>query len=315
MAVILKRAAVSLRVWIRRTRKVLSSQAVAAVSVGFLVLAAVGCGASGHTPPLSRRTIARHRLEVIAVRMTPPRFSSKDSIRFRNIQYDLIIANPGYPHAFTADQIVLQELTVRPDSSARLREEVLRSPRFVSKIDRREWQAAGRPSVASPTDRAGESVLRRLPPGAWTFTPQGRGLTFEQVRALPTRWRALRTELGLLIGATGAAPPPPALSLRQYGFLLAAAPLTRAARKAILEAVARLPGIHMCGALFSGSSSHGNAFCIDGSPTGTEILLNPRIGVAAVVRDRLDKQTPQYPNMTVGTLVDSYTFSLQPSAS
>jgi hypothetical protein len=247
--------------------------------------------------------------------MNPTRFSSKDSVSFGTVQYQLIRVNPGSPDAYVADQIVAEEVTVKPDSSARTHEEVLRSPRLVSKVDRLHWQATGRRPFASPSDHAGASFTRNLPAGAWSFTPQGQVATFKQIRKLPTAERALTGELGRLLGAADHTTPPPALSLRQYGFLLAAAPLTRAGRKAILEAMGSLPGIHMCDALFPRQSLHGDAFCINGNPTGTEILLNPRTGVAVVVRDRLDKQTPRYPNMTVGTLVGSYTFSLQPSAS
>jgi hypothetical protein len=294
---------------------------------GCLALVTAGCGGSGwmpysrYRPPLrvspplleaapeSSRNATR-ALRVIANTMRAPRFSTKDSIRFENVQFQLIIVNAGSPDAFTADQTVAEELNVLPDSSAKVREEVLRTPRLVSKVDRRRWEAAGRPSFASSTDRVGASFHRDLPPGAWSFTPEGRVVTFERVHELPTARRALDRELGRLLGTVGH-PPPAALRLRQYGFLLAAAPLTPATRKAMLEAIASMPAVYTCSATFPAPSPDGDAFCANGNPTNTEILLDPKTGVAIVVCERLAKRNPLYPDTEVGGLVSSYTFSLQ----
>lgn len=310
------------------------SSVVASVLLGLVfVIVAAGCGASGKKPPLWRyhpplrvsahvlavapgsSRVAKHSLRVIADTLSAPRFSSTDSVSFATIQYQLISVNPGSPDAYSADQIIANEVTVKPDSSARTREEVLRPPRLLSTVDRLHWLAAGRRPFASPSDRAGASFSRNLPAGAWSFTPQGQVATFKQIRKLPTAERALTGALGRLLGATNHTTAPAALSLLQYGFLLAAAPLTRGGRKAILEAMGSLPGIHMCDALFPQQSLHGDAFCLNGDPSSTEILLDPRTGVALVVSERLDKRAPLYPNMRVGTLTSSYTFTLQPSPS
>lgn len=246
--------------------------------------------------------------------MRPPQFSNEDPVRFGDVQYGLIITNAGSPNAFSAEQTVERELTVMPDSAARIREWVLTSPRFLSKPDRLRWQASGRQPYASPADHAGASSRSELPAGAFSFTPQGKKVTFAGVRHLPTSPGALIRGLTQLFSTHDHQTPPAAFILRQYGFLLATAPLTRGARQAILRAVGSLPGIHMCNALFPAHRPSGDAFCVNGDPAGTEILLDPQSGVALVVCERLDDLTPLYPHMAVGTLVDSDTFSPIPVA-
>jgi hypothetical protein len=253
----------------------------------------------------------KHALQAITGTMRAPVFSGDNPIRFGVVQYELIIANAGSPDAFTVAHTVADEFTVMHDSSANVRHEVLTSPRFVSKVDRTHWQAGGRQPYASSTDLAGASSHEKINPGDFGFTPHGRTVTFEQVRSFPAAPKALAQELGRFLGSGST----PALSLRQYGFLLATAPLTRSARKALLEAIGALPRVYGCSALFPRRSLHDYGFCINGDPTSTEILIDRHTGAAVVVSERLDASTPLYPNVAAGALVDSYTFSLQPPTS
>jgi hypothetical protein len=302
------------------------------MSLGCLLLVTAGCGASALTPPpsaylpplrVSPRVLeadrgsaraAKHALRVIARTMRAPFFAGKDPIAFADVQYQLIIVNAGSPNAFTAEQTVARELKVMPDSSATIRERILTSPRFVSELDRLHWQAAGRRPYVSSTDRAGATFQSDLPAGAFSFTPHGLPVTFGGARDLPTSARSVSHELRRLLRPNGSTPPA-ALTLRLYGFLLATAPLTHGARKAVLEAVTSLPGIHMCASLPPARDRLGKAFCINDHPISTEIIINPYTGVAVVVCERLDDLTPIYRNFAVGSLVDSDTFSLQTPAS
>lgn len=236
---------------------------------------------------------------------------ARDSVSFSDVEYELIVVNPGSPDAFVASQTIAEEVRVLRDSSAIMRRTVLTSPRFVSEVDRLHWQAAGRRPFASSTDRAGESFRTTFPPGAFSFTPHGRPVTFRQAYALPGNVRALTQQLRRLLGAPTNSTPPATLSLWQYGFLLATAPLTPAGRAAILEAIGGLPGLYECDRLFGTHRPRGDAFCVDGNPTTTEILLNPESGVAVLACERLDDRTPLYPNLPVGSLVNSVTFSLK----
>jgi hypothetical protein len=71
----------------------------------------------------------------------------------------------------------------------------------------------------------------------------------------------------------------------------------------------------MCSALFPTGPPRGDAFCVNGDPTSTELLIDPHTGVAVVVCERLDDLTPLYPNFAIGSLVDSYTFTPLPPIS
>lgn len=291
---------------------------VAAVLLSCLVSVTAGCGSATRVPlhPRSRpgrepAVVARHTLTVIVRDMRAPEFSGHGLIRFKDIQYELLITNAGSPDAFTAHETVATELTVMPDSSARAREQVLAPPRLATRIDRLHWQASGRRPYASHSDDAGASSHSKLPAGAFSFTPQGIGVTFWRVRHLPMSPQALSHVLTGLLTLRGRPAPPGAVILRQYGFLLAAAPLTRSERKAVLEAIGSLPGVHTCARLFVRDDPQGDAFCVDGDPTGTEVVIDPRTGVALVVGERLDDLTPLYPNMVVGSVVDADSFTLQ----
>jgi hypothetical protein len=294
-------------------------------------LVAAGCGAAArpvplrtYRPPLREiqfasaaqpraSRVVKRMLQVIASTMSPPRFSGRDPISFSDFRYELIISDAGSSNAFTSAQTVGEEVTVSPNSSAEISERVLTSPRFLSRVDQLHWEAGGKRPYSSPADRAGASSGSKAPAGMFSFTPQGGAVTFQQARTLPAEPRALSTELRRLAGARSA--PPGALTLRQYGFLLATAPLSGPARRAILKAVGSLHGIHLCDALFPTRKFRDKAFCVNGDPTSTEILLNPETGVVDLVCERLDDATALYPNMGVGTLVDSDTFVLRSSAS
>jgi hypothetical protein len=306
----------------------------AATFVVCLALAVTGCGASDRMPSLSwyrpplkaspgaltyepnakAMLAARLALRGIQSTMRAPRVAGQ-AIRFGVLEYQLIVMNVGSPGSFVTDQTLAQDVTVMPDSSAIRRERVLASPTFVARIDRLHWEAAGRPPYANPEDHKGASSRLTIPAGGWSFTPHGTSVTVKRARELPKSSRALSREIRRLFGASSSAAAPAALILNQYGFLLASAPLTRATRRAALGAIAALPAVHLCDALFPGHGAHDLAVCVNGNPISSEILLDSDTGVAQVVCERLDNRTPLYPHMPVGSLVASDTFSLQPPTS
>jgi hypothetical protein len=71
-----------------------------------------------------------------------------------------------------------------------------------------------------------------------------------------------------------------------------------------------LPGVYGCNDVFPAYTSGRVAFCVNGYPTTTQVLLDRRTGVAIVVCERLNALTPLFPGMAVGALLDSDTFSL-----
>jgi hypothetical protein len=234
--------------------------------------------------------------------------SDEKPAEFEDAEYELIITNPGSQDAFSVNQTVARSVRVGPDSSASIRENVLRSPTFSSTRDRADWRAAGKPAYASGADHAGATFNSTLGTGDFSFAPQGDPVTFRQARGLPVSRRALIRALRRR-DVQDRGKPTAAWSLYQYGFLLGTAPLSTAVRKALLAAVAALPGIHLCDALFANHGSPGDAFCVAGDPTDTEVLVNPKTGVVSVVAQRLYHSSPLYPNVVVGALVGSDTFS------
>jgi hypothetical protein len=257
---------------------------------------------------------AKYALRSIADTLRAPSLSGEKALSFSEVAYELIITNAGSPDAFSVAQTIARRLNVEPDSSASIRQEVLKAPRFVSRADRVHWLASGKRAYASPADRAGATTQSGIGAGGFSFAPEGAPVTFREARNLSTSPHRLIQEL-MGLSARGRMEPSAATSLRQYGFLLATAPLTPATRKALVEALGLLPGVHMCNALFPGRSPHADAFCVSGNPTDSEVLLNPRTGVVDVVAERLDRSNSLYPNMAVGSLIDSETFSMAPAGS
>jgi hypothetical protein len=222
----------------------------------------------------------------------------------------LAITNPGSTDAFTTDETEILQVKVEPDSSATTFEKVEKGPEFATRADRVHWRAAGAPPHWNHTPAP---YTWKLPAGQFSFTPNGGIVTFQNVLSLPKARSALSQDLVRLLEPAGSQAPPAALRLKQYGFLLAAAPLTRTVRKALLADIASLPDIHMCGTEFPKVRTHDDAFCTNGTPTNTQLVLNPRTGMAVTVRERLTKVTGLYPDLKVGALVESNTFSLQRS--
>lgn len=198
-------------------------------------------------------------------------------------------------------------MRVRLNSSATILEKAVRPLTFATHADLVNSRATGG-HLLSNHPRA--SHRWTLPAGLFSFAPHGEPVTFQRVLRLPKAQSDLSRQLArLLSGGDASLVLPAALRLREYGFLLGTAPLNRAVRKAILEAIASLPGIKLCTAKFAKQRAKDDGFCVDGDPSSTEVLIDSHTGVAVVVRERLTKVTPLYPHMRVGALVDSDSFS------
>lgn len=268
-------------------------------------------GTTFATKPEHSPGTAIRLLESIASRLQIPGSSKVAPVSFRDRQRFLLVANAGSVHAFALSETIVRAADVMPNSAAVMRARVLTQPTFVSQSDRRNWRAAGSPPRPKP---ARTTYRWKLPAGAFTFTPHGTPVTYQVARRLPARPSALKDELRRLLHEPAGVMPPAAMLLRQYGFILAAAPLSGAVRKALIRAIATLPGVYACASRFPDARRRGDAFCVNGWPTSTEVLLSPTSGVALVVRERLHNLTPLYPNRPVGAVVDSDTFSLEPTA-
>jgi len=248
-------------------------------------------------------------LRVIASRLHAPQVSSGAPIDFRDREYALEITNAGSPTAYTVATTILQRIRVMPDSSATEHLRVVKPAKFVSRTARLNWIATGSP----PLPNGHHAAYRwSVPSGSFSFTPQGAPMTYGQVRDLPSSPAALAQKFRRLLDAR-ADPSPAEALLRQYGFVLAVAPLPQPVRRAILRAMAMLPGLSLCGGAVTNAEVHAIALCMRGNTTRTEVVLDTHEGVALAVRERLEAPAIFYPNIQIGALVDSDTFSSAPN--
>ena len=239
-----------------------------------------------------------------------PQFSSRTPISFLDREYALEIANAGSPNAYTLDRTILRQVRVMPDSSAIEHLWVIKPARFVSRTAFMHWKASGSPRL--PGERR-DVYKWAVPADAFSFTPQGAILTFQGIRRLPSLPAAVAEGFRKLLGGqTG--PTSDAWLLRQYGFVLAVAPVSPRVRRALLGAMALLPGLSMCGRTIAGERPRVETFCIERGSTRTEVVLDPQNGLALAVRERLEEPAALYPNLAVGDLVDSDAFSLKREA-
>ena len=263
------------------------------------------CPPSGCHPSVGRGSTAKgaspraaHLLDQIASRLIGPPTKADTPITFRDRQYMLEITNAGSPTAYTLDRTVLFTVKVMPDSSAVEHAFVVKPLTFISRVSRRHWRAAGSPRLRVERRR---SYSWTDPARDFSFIPHGVVLTYRQARELPAQPSAIlqrfRKLTGVRVGDTDTA----ALLLQQYGFVLAVSPISPQIRRAILRAMARLSGIAVCGRA---------VLCVRGGVTRTEVALNPRNGVALIVRERLEEPAGVYPGVRIGDLVQSDRFSL-----
>ena len=201
-------------------------------------------GAASHGEPAEPQSTQQF-VDTIAARATSLGAAAPPGapVRYRTIEYSAVVANPGAPGSFTAFVRVARTRTIQPSSAASIDTFPDGPLAFTTRADRARWQAVGSPPLAPGP--SGGSLLS-LPAGQFSFIPQGSTLTYQQARSLPATPRALIQLLSHLRAFAG--PRPPAnLVLRQLGYLIAAAPLTSAARAAAWRVLAALPGLHLCG--------------------------------------------------------------------
>lgn len=290
-----------------------------AVVVGSAIVLG-GCGSSDQlarhcTPPACRaveRQVAAgqqipsrwaRRLEAWASRLGSSRSASSNPIEFRDREYALEVINAGTRNAYALGRTLLHVVRVMPDSSA---DEDIRvvSAGFVSRSARLHWKASGSPRLRYTR---GVAYAWKAPARSFSFVPEGSPMTFGQARRLPSTAARVSERFRRLLGARGGGPTTNALLLRQYGFVLAVAPISARVRKSLLRAMALLPGLSSCGQR-TNRGSRVVVLCLVGGATRTEVILNPRSGLALTVRERLDEPSPLYPGVAVGDLIGSDTF-------
>ncbi len=245
-------------------------------------------------------------LERLALRSTAKRAldaKGASTVRLREVQLATVVVNAGAPLAFSLFRITTRYTVVTPDSGA-LIEEALRSARFASRLDRAHWLASGKPTLVTSDMRPQREVI---PAEQFSFTPEGRTLTYREVRSMPSQPAALEDDVSAHLHR-GDTMSPPTSMLKQYGFLLAAAPVTRAVRRGLFMAIGTLTTLHPCGTGRDLLGRRGRGVCARSGELETEVLFDERSGTVLAVEQRLVGPSSLYPDLPVGTLVESDTF-------
>jgi hypothetical protein len=224
-------------------------------------------------------------------------------VRYRTIEYSAAVGNVGIPAAFTAFVTVSRTITVQASSAASITTTDNGVLTFTTTSDRDRWIAAGRPALEPVS---GQTVL--VPPGQFSFIPQGSTLTYQQAAALPETADALSAQALSHLGPYAGPAPPATLVLRLLGYLIAVAPLTAATRSAAWRVVALLPGLRLCGSGTDLSGRRGFGLCVDAEGEETEVLVGTPAGSVLAVEERLLRQSTAYPTVPAGSLIASTTF-------
>lgn len=306
------------------TRTLLSGMASACV-----LLAGCGSGtaATGAAPGIRASYTADPRLPVtgpprpvprgapavaraLAARWAGARWrapGADSAIVSRVVDYTATIFSPGTPVGFTAFITTRRTVVVSAASAAAITASNAASPRFATPHDRLLWQQAGRPSLGQ-APAAGQR--QEFPVGEYTFLPEGRSLTYRQAVSLPGAPGPLAAAILARLRPYAGPHPPASLVLKQLAFLIATAPLTKAARSAAWQVVASLPGLRVCPGTRPGPPQPRSAgLCL--AAAGHETVVGIDLGTASIlsISDRLVRPSPLYPHVAAGTIVGSATFT------
>ena len=228
-----------------------------------------------------------------------------DPIAFRVLIYSAIVFNPGSSDGFTAFLTTRQTVVVSPASAASIRVTSAGPPRFATPADRVQWEKADHPPLGQ-LPAAGQR--QAIPVGGYSFLPQGSYLTYRQAAALPSLPGRLISVILAHLRTYAGRNPPASLTLRQIAFLIATAPLTKAARSAAWQAIASLPGLRVCQARPSPLQPRQVQLCL--ASAGEETLLSIDLDTASIlsISERLLQPSPMYPHAAGGTIVGSTIF-------
>lgn len=232
------------------------------------------------------------------------------SVGIRDIEYAPFILNPG-----STDPVVLfatrtLTITVTSASAARIVDRQTGPWRFASARDRLHWLAQGRRLAPGNSIRPLiqlSSGVTNLGPGKFGFlTSAGPPLTLADVRSLGASPDQIRANVGNHLAGGGSLSAP--VLLKEYGFLLGWAPLPQLTRRALVIAMMRTPGAHVCGKGHDALGRTGSLVCAGGGVGQIEVLLDPVSQHVLEVLQRVTRASAAYPGLLRGRLVQSDTF-------
>lgn len=276
-----------------------------------IIAASASCGV-GHSPdrPTSRGAASlRAFVSQMAARpgSLPASSGRPDVVRFEDVSSHTIVQNAGSRDAFTLFATSITYNLVSPDSSAVTETQNLGPARFASSADAYRWKMAGRPPLPDRRTTTGYQVSRA---GQFSFMPQGTTFTYGQATKMPVRPVAVIAVVRAHLLPYAGSHAPSELVLKQLGFLLATAPLSRKARKAAWMTLAGLPGAQLCGAGTDILGRHGEGICASVSAEEIEVLVEPSTAQVLAVMQRLERPTLLFPSIRAGTVVSSDNFAV-----
>jgi hypothetical protein len=224
-------------------------------------------------------------------------------VRYHTIEYSTAVGDTGTPVAFAAFITVSRTITVQTSSAASVTTTDNGVLIFTTPSDRAHWVAAGRPALEPVS---GQTVT--VPPGQFSFIPQGSTMTYQQAAALPGTADTLSAQVLSYLRPYAGSAPPATVVLRLLGNLIAVAPLTAATRSAAWRVAASLPGLRLCGSGTDLSGRGGLGICVDADGEETEVLVSTQARSVLAVQERLMRPSAAYPTVPAGSLIASTTF-------
>jgi hypothetical protein len=224
---------------------------------------------------------------------------------FRVIDYAATVFSPGSPGGFTAFTIMRRTVEVSATSTAAITISNSTPPRFPTPADRVLWEQAGRPRLEAAPATSQEQAI---PAGGFTFVPQGSPLTYQQAATLPGTPGGLAAVITAHVRAYAGPNPPASLLLKQVAFLIATAPLTRAARSAAWQVVGSLAGLRICPAGAWAQPPRPVQLCAASAGDETLVSIDVRTASILSISEILLRPSPLYPHVAAGKVVGSTSF-------
>jgi hypothetical protein len=237
---------------------------------------------------------------------TAPLVQSIGSITYTDHEFHTDVMNPNTTSGLTLFASTSIHVVVTRSSAATIVHRALRDPYFASKRDLMKWIKLGRPKL--PAKDSTNAPLR-IPPGNFSFIPRGLPITFRAAQRLPASpvvvTKLVARDLQPLYGAQ----VPPSALLQSYGFLLATAPVSPQAKRALWSAIARLSGAKLCGyRLRNQGVASEVTICASGAGETTAISVGLRTGRVAAIKEILDAPSSWFPTLRKGTVVQADRF-------
>lgn len=251
----------------------------AALAVAFL-----GCGSSGGDKP------SRHESDT-------GRATATQTSRTLELYTDVYGA--GRHGTITAFGRAVRTVTARPDGSATIQIRDEAGPLFPSAAMAARWRAAGSPMLAAAQHGEQEMDV----PSGYSFLPDGTRLGYSEVLALPRTAAGVHAIVAQHLQPLGS---DPVLLLKDYAFLLGAAPLSASARHATIQAIdaiddrtRNMPAPSACAT---------RTCATDEGQTAVLALSNQPRSPKVILSIRLSGPSRFYPGLTAGTTVERYEF-------